>query len=60
MKSSLDAVADKDPVVMWSRIADMADDAKKFEILAKVSLFVSKNFKPVFFSNFQKKLLNFF
>ena len=37
LKKALDEVADKDPVVMWSRIAEMADDATKFEILAKVS-----------------------
>merc|ERR1712048_1392132 len=35
LKKALDEVADKDPVVMWSRIAEMADDATKFEILAK-------------------------
>ena len=36
LKKSLDDVADKDPVVMWSRISEMANDAIKFEILAKV------------------------
>ena len=39
LKKALDEVADKDPVVMWSRIAEMADDATKFEILAKVSFY---------------------
>ena len=39
LKKALDEVADKDPVVMWSRIAEMADDATKFEILAKVSVY---------------------
>ena len=39
LKKALDEVADKDPVVMWSRIAEMADDATKFEILAKVNFY---------------------
>ena len=40
MRKALDDVADKDPVVMWARIADMANDAIKFEILARVCIFL--------------------